>query len=105
MPSAFLVRRTSEALPKYLTNIARFLMRLYGYPNHGLPIEQIKSEELAEITFVATPDEARRTAAFLMHAADEMERMGAAYSHVHLSDVQAGFDDSPHVTVFNAQNL
>lgn len=86
-------------------NTAGYGMRLYGYPNHGLPIEQIKSEGLAEVSFVASPDEARRIAAFLLHAADEMERMGAAYSHVHLSDVQAGFDDSPHVTVFNAQSL
>lgn len=77
-------------------------MRVCGYVDRGLPIERIVPEELAEITLVATPDELRRIAAFLLTAADEMERMGPTYGHLHLADVQEGFGDSPHVTVFNA---
>ena len=77
-------------------------MKIYGYSDQGLPIEDIVSVELAEITFNSTPDEARKIAAFLLSAADIMERMGDSYSHVHLADMQPGFEGSPHVTVFNS---
>lgn len=76
-------------------------MKIYGYSDQGLPIEDIVSVELAEITLNSTPDEARKIAAFLLSAADSMERMGDSYSHVHLADMQPGFESSCHVTVFN----
>lgn len=59
--------------------------------------------ELAEITINATPDEARKIAAFLISVADAMDQMGNAYSHMHLADQQSGFEDSPHITVFNSK--
>jgi hypothetical protein len=80
-------------------------MRIFGYAEEQREEVPAASRELAEITFVSTPEEARKIAAFLLHAADEMERMGSAYSHIHLSDKQPGFDDSPHVTVFNTANV
>jgi len=80
-------------------------MRIFGYTQEQRDEEPASPRELAEITFVATPEEARKIAAFLLHAADEMERMGSDYSHIHLSDEQPGFDDSPDVIVFNPANL
>lgn len=37
--------------------------------------------------------------AFLAACADEMERMGDAYSHVHLSDRMRELEASPHFVV------
>lgn len=80
-------------------------MRILGYTEEQRDEVPAAPRELAGITFVSTTDEARKIAAFLLHAADEMERMGSAYSHIHLSDKQPGFDDSPNVTVFNTANV
>ncbi len=80
-------------------------MRISGYLYDESTKEPTAPRELAEITLVTTPEEARKMAALLLHAADEMERMGSTYSHIHLSDKQPGFDDSPHVTVFNTANI
>lgn len=80
-------------------------MRIFGYSSDEYMKEPTAPRELAEITLVTTPEEARKIAAFLLRAADEMDRMGPDYSHIHLSDKQPGFDDSPHVTVFNTANV
>ncbi|USF86411.1 Imm32 family immunity protein [Candidatus Endoriftia persephonae] len=75
-------------------------MKIYGYKDEGLDIEQIVPAELAEITLVASPDELRMIASFLKTAAQEMERMGEAYDHEHLSDKnEPYFDNSPHFVV------
>jgi len=79
-------------------------MRINGYSESERFSESPVPRELAEITIVATAEESRKIAAFLVHAADEMDRLGSEYSHIHLSDKQPGFDDSPHVTVFNTAN-
>lgn len=78
-------------------------MKISGYSNQGLDPEDVVHLDLAEITLNATPGEVRKIAAFLLAAADGMEAMGDSYGHVHLSDVQSGFDDSPHFTVFNSE--
>jgi len=78
-------------------------MKISGYSDQGLPAEEIVTSELAEITLLATPKELKKIAAFLNSAAENMERMGATYSHEHLSDKQPGFGNSPHFTVFNAE--
>jgi len=77
-------------------------MKISGYSDRGLPIEEIEHMELAEITLNASPTEVRKIAAFLLSAADAMERMGRTYTHLHLADSQPGFDSSPHITVFNS---
>jgi hypothetical protein len=74
-------------------------MKLYGYADTGLPPEQVVPAALAEITLCATPLELRRMAKFLESCASEMERMGAAYDHVHLSDRLKEFEASPHFVV------
>jgi hypothetical protein len=78
-------------------------MKIRGYSGKGLPIDDIRPEELAEITLVASPTELRLIAAFLSAAADKMEQMGASYGHEHLADREPGFQDSPHVVVFNSE--
>ena len=54
---------------------------------------------LVEIMLVASPTELRRIAEFLSAAATNMERMGGAYSHEHLSDRDRSFASSPHFVV------
>ena len=77
-------------------------MKLHGYPDEGLPTEEVVPAELAEITLVATPTELRRIAEFLTFCASEMERMGTTYDHVHLSDHFKSFRNSPHFVVMRS---
>lgn len=78
-------------------------MNIFGYEDQGLPPERIVPRRLAEITLCATPGELRRISAFLSACADEMERMGDAYDHVHLGDRMREFDTtSPHLVVAKA---
>jgi hypothetical protein len=74
-------------------------MKLYGYPDEGLPIEEIVPAELAEVTVNATPAELRSMAEFLRSCANEMDRMGDTYGHIHLSDHMKDFRDSPQFVV------
>ena len=74
-------------------------MKLHGYPKEG-PQDVGASAELAELTLEASPQELRDIAAFFLSAADEMDRMGAAYDHLHLGDAGPRFSTSPHLTVF-----
>ncbi len=74
-------------------------MKLYGYPDQGLPPETVVPAPLAEITLCATPEELRKMAAFLESCAAEMEQMGLTYDHVHLSDRLKEFEASPHFVV------
>ena len=79
-------------------------MKISGYSTEdvGRDPEHVRFIDLAEITITASPAEVRCFAAFLAGVADTMERMGNKYSHEHLADRQPGFDESPHVTVFNS---
>ncbi len=74
-------------------------MRLFGYESTDLPPEEIVPSALAEITLVASPVELRAIAKFLADCADEMDRMGPAFDHVHLGDRIKSFRDSPHFVV------
>jgi hypothetical protein len=74
-------------------------MKLYGYPDEGLPIEEIVPRQLAEVILCASVGELRRMAEFLSACAAEMERMGGQYDHVHLSDRCREFEESPHFVV------
>lgn len=76
-------------------------MKIHGYANEGLAIEDIVPAELAEITLVATPEELRRIAQFLENCAQGMEARGKSWEHEHLSDKDRYFKDSPHFVVFN----
>jgi hypothetical protein len=66
------------------------MMKITGYSaaDVGLPPEQVRFIDLAEVTVTASPAEVRRFAAFLSSAADEMDRLGSKYSHEHLADRQ-----------------
>ena len=74
-------------------------MRLSGYSDTGLPIGEIVHAALAEVTLCATPVELRGMAEFFLFCANEMERMGGAYDHIHLSDRMKEFRNSPHLVV------
>lgn len=76
-------------------------MRIYGYFDEKATVEKSGPMVLAEDTLVASPDELRSIASFLVSSAERMERKGASYDHEHLADRQPGFDDSPHLIVFN----
>jgi len=78
-------------------------MKLYGYADEGLSIEEIVSVELAEIALVATSEELRRIARFLENCADGMEARGKSWWHEHLSDKDHRFEGSPHFVVFNPE--
>jgi predicted DNA-binding protein YlxM (UPF0122 family) len=77
-------------------------MKLYGYYDEGLSIAEIASKELAEVTLCATLEELRRMSEFLTFCAAEMDRMGAVYDHIHLSDRLKDFEYSPHFVVMKA---
>ena len=78
-------------------------MKIHGYADAGLEIEEIVPAELAEITLVATPEELRRIARFLENCANGMEARGKSWEHEHLSDEDRYFKDSPHFVVFNPE--
>ena len=77
-------------------------MIISGYADEGLPIEDIVHSEIAEINLRATPTELRRMSEFLTFCASEMERMGASYDHLHLSDKLKEFRNSPHFVVMKS---
>jgi hypothetical protein len=76
-------------------------MKLYGYATGTDEPEQVVPSELAEITLVASPDELRAIATFLLAAADGMEKRGKNWEHEHLADKHKEFHNSPHFVVFN----
>jgi hypothetical protein len=78
-------------------------MKIYGYPDSNLPIEEVVPDSLAEITLVASPEELRRIAKFLLEGAATMERMGTNYSHEHLSDWDDSFRSSPQFVIAPAE--
>ena len=74
-------------------------MKIYGYTNGEVMNANVASDELAEISLIATPIELRRIASFLSTCATNMEAMGSNYSHEHLSDRDPLFKLSPHFVV------
>jgi hypothetical protein len=74
-------------------------MHIYGYEDTGLPAGAAVPALLAEITLNATPDELRTMAEFLQGCADEMDRMGPRFDHVHLADRFKQFEASPQFVV------
>lgn len=69
-------------------------MKLYGYAAGEADLLT-----LSEATVVATSQELRAMAAFLLRAADRMDELGPHYSHEHLGDVDAAFESSPQFIV------
>ena len=74
-------------------------MHIYGYEDKGQPFGTVAPSPMAEITLNATPAELRAMADFLRSCADEMDRMGGAFDHAHLSDRMKQFSSSPHFVV------
>lgn len=74
-------------------------MKFYGYPLSDLTVEETGPVALAEVTLCADPGELKAIARFLRDCAEEMERIGADYDHLHLSDRIAQFETSPQFVV------
>ena len=72
----------------------------YSISESELLIDEIQFIDLAQLSLEANPEELRKIARFLMSAADDMERMKGMYDHEHLCDKESGFEDSPHIIVF-----
>ncbi|UYC12056.1 hypothetical protein [Xanthomonas sp. CFBP 8445] len=54
---------------------------------------------MAEVTLCADPGEPKAIAQCLLDCAEEMERMGADYDHLHLCDRIAQFETAPQCVV------
>jgi hypothetical protein len=76
-------------------------VKIHGYSDEGLEVQDIVSSELAEITLVATSEELRRIARFLDSCADGIDARGKSWEHEHLSDRDRKFQGSPHFVVAN----
>ncbi|MFZ6769192.1 hypothetical protein ACO0LM_19220 [Undibacterium sp. Di26W] len=76
-------------------------MKIYGYKNTELPPEEIIPDELAEITLLASVEELRKIASFMLSAANEIESKGSKWEHRHLSDFDKRFNESPHFVIYN----
>ena len=74
-------------------------MKVYGYSESARQAESVVPEALAEISLVMTAGELRLLAGFSLECANEMERMGAVFNHVHLSDRIKAFRTSPQFIV------
>jgi hypothetical protein len=74
-------------------------MKLYGFPEGQQSVSVQAPQALLEVTLVATPAELRRIAQFLLDGASSMERLGASYSHEHLSDLDPNFGASPNLII------
>jgi hypothetical protein len=74
-------------------------MKLYGYSEAERSRSEPLPADLAEVTLVASASEIREMAEFLLFCASEMDRMGSAYDHIHLSDRVKQFARSPHFVV------
>lgn len=78
-------------------------MKIYGYKNEEQTSTVVEPAELAEITLVASPEELRKIAAFIISAANGMEARGSSWEHEHLSDKHKEFRNSPHFVIFNPE--
>ena len=74
-------------------------MKLYGYAESYQSNDLRAPDALAEVTLMATPAELRQIAQFLLAGAASMEKMGAKYSHEHLSDQDPSFETSPQLVI------
>lgn len=75
-------------------------MKIYGYKNTELTPEDIVPDELTEITLVASAQELRKIASFILSAADDMEHENSNWEHRHLSDADKSFEGSPHFVLY-----
>lgn len=78
-------------------------MKIYGYKSDDQSEAVIVPSELAEITLVASSEELRKIASFLVSAANGMDARGRKWEHEHLSDKYKEFESSPHFVVFNPE--
>lgn len=76
-------------------------MKIYGYTKNIMEQIQPKPLNLTEVTLVATPQELRQIAAFLLQEADDMEKLESGFEHAHLSDSFSSFENDPQFIIWN----
>ena len=72
-------------------------MKGFGYAQGNDDLLQ----EMAEISIVATPNELRDTANFLLKCADNIEADPYGWEHEHLADEYEGYADCVDIVVSN----
>jgi hypothetical protein len=80
------------------------LLKLFGYPDSEQEQTPSGPSTVSEVTICASPAELRKISSFLAACADEMERMGPSYDHVHLGDRMKEFASSPELIVARASS-
>ena len=60
-------------------------MKMYAYPA-GDPLNEYGLLELKDVSFSADAKTIREIARFLNEAADEMEKLGSSFDHIHMQD-------------------
>lgn len=71
-------------------------MRFFGCLDGDDEVELV---ELREVSVRATPDTLRKMAAFLLHAAEQMDRHGEAFGHEHFQDFDLTQPSIPDLVV------
>ncbi len=74
-------------------------MHIHGYEDTGDTAGTVAPVLLAEVTLNASAEELRAIARFLDDCADQMDRMGERFHHLHLADRLTEFAASPHFVV------
>lgn len=67
-------------------------MKAYAYPV-GEPLNEYGLLQLNDVSLSADSKTVRAIAQFLMAVADEMDRMGESYDHVHIQDASDAWQD------------
>ena len=78
--------------------------KAFGYAKKRLSKDGLLA--MKEVSFVASPTELRRIAAFLVKSAEELEKHGSKFGHNHLSaekDLHPWSDESIDVIVLRSE--
>ena len=67
-------------------------MKVYAYKS-GEPLNEHGLLELSEISLSADAKTVRAIAQFLTQAANEMDRLGEGYDHLHMQDVSSAWEE------------
>lgn len=79
-------------------------MKITGYKQKDTELEGCMV--MSDIGIAASPGTLRAVAAFLLHAAGQMEELGSDYDHIHLMDEWSGWQDGlPDIQVLSERYI
>ena len=79
-------------------------MKVYGFTKEQVEVGSETPSDLAEITFVANPDDLRELASALNNIAQDMENNPDSFEHEHINDTNEALSDTS-IIVFNDKAL